>query len=245
MRWLSLGKRKKTKTKRNKTKHADTSTHHTERRKKRERGASWHDSLLIQITYQQACRHVQKIVSALHFVFLALACFFSLCFSSSFFSFFFGLFLWWLLFSFVFESLDPTNNNTKQTASTAAVLLLLFVAAATMQYPTTSATRNPWLPVVQPRCDSGRPYQDRVARQRKLGEATTTRETQNTTPPTNTPSPSLSLSLVCSSLCLVFSVFFFFFSFFWNDFKPYFWNCLSLNLLPKRTPQISTNFHGL
>jgi hypothetical protein len=124
-------------------------------------------------------------------------------------------------------------------------LLLLFVAAATMQYPTTSATRNPWLPVVQPRCDSGRPYQDRVARQRKLGEATTTRETQNTTPPTNTPSPSLSLSLVCSSLCLVFSVFFFFFSFFWNDFKPYFWNCLSLNLLPKRTPQISTNFHGL
>jgi Flp pilus assembly protein TadB len=59
-------------------------THH-ERRKKRERGASWHDSLLIQITYQQACRHVQKVVSELYFVFLALACLLAFFFSGFFF----------------------------------------------------------------------------------------------------------------------------------------------------------------
>ncbi len=85
-------KQKRNEPKQNKTEHADTSTHHTERRKKRERGASWHDSLLIQITYKQACRHVRKVVSELHFVFLALACFFSL-FSSFFFSFFLPVFM--------------------------------------------------------------------------------------------------------------------------------------------------------
>ncbi len=158
-----------------------------------------------------------------------LACFFFLWF----FFFFFCLFFWWLLFSFLYESLDPTNNNTKQTASTAAILLLLFVAAATMQYPTTSATRNPWLPVVQPRCDLGRPYQDRVARQRNLGRPLPL--------PQQIHHRHLSLSFVLLSVLSAVAVGFFFLMI-WN---PIFQTACLWNLLPKRTPQIPTNFHGL
>jgi hypothetical protein len=154
----------------------------------------------------------------LFFFFLFFACFYGGCFFVS------SLKVW----------TPPTTTPNKQHQQQQ----YCYIAAATMQYPTTSATRNSWLPVVQPHCDSGRPYQDRVARQRNLGRPLPLARRKIPLPqPTNTPSPSLSLSLslslFCSSLCLVCSVCGGFF--FLMIFNPMFETACLWNLLPKRT----------
>jgi hypothetical protein len=112
------------------------------------------------------------------------------------------------------------------------LLLLLFVAAATMQYPTTSATRNPWQPVVQPRCDLGRPYQDRVVRKRNLGRPLPLPQQTHH----RHLSLSLSLSVLFFSLPCLQCVWFSFFFFLKMIFNPIFETACLWNLLPKRTP---------
>lgn len=211
MRWLSLGKRKnKNETNQNKTKQ-NTQTHpHTiqrEGKKEKEAQAGMTAYWSRLLTSKPAGMCGRLFLSCILF-FLRLLAFF-LYFSLFFSSFFLPVFMV-VAFLFPLWKSGPHQQQHQTNSINSSN-----IAAATMQYPTTSATRNSWLPVVQPHCDSGRPYQDRVARQRNLGRPLPLARRKIPLPqPTNTPSPSLSLSLVLLSVLSVVCGFFFFFKYF-------------------------------